>query len=291
MKGLRDWPLLLVVLVASTAILIVGWAGALHPVENGASTVVVPVQYTVQQFVQWVINLGRIPHDLATLRAENARLQSQVDELTNQLVQLREIQIENANLREFLHLKEQSPEIFGPESDLLAAEVIGRDPSNLLRYLTIDRGSQDRLQPGMPVITARGLVGQISEVYNNSSKVKLLTDPSSDVAALVQRSRATGVVEGRTGPYLVMRFLPQTSGAAQVGDVILTSGLGGHFPRRLLIGEVTAVQRRDVDMFQEAQVRPAVDLDGLETVIVVRYFTPIAVDNPSDQAPAATGGR
>ena len=266
-------------MLASVIVLVLGWAGTLRPVEDGASSVVVPVQYTMERLMQGINSIIEIPHDLQSMRAENAQLKDQVDQLIYQVSMLREIQIENDNLRQLLNLKEQSPDILGPNADLLFADVIGRDPSNLLRYLTIDRGSQDGIKPGMPVITPRGLVGQIDEVRPNSAKVKLLTDPSSSVTAMVQRSRATGSVQGQTGNSLVMNLLPQTEqGVAQVGDLILTSGLGGSFPRHLLIGQVTEVRQRDVDMFQEVQVQPAVDYDQLETVIVVRYFTPIGVE-------------
>ncbi len=283
MRGLRSWPLLVVVLIASLIILAAGSTGSMAPIENGASVVFVPVQYAIQVLVRGLGDIACIPRDLQVLRGENERLQEQVDQLTYQLSLQREIEIENANLRELLNLKEQTPEIFGEGADLLAAEVIGRDPSNLLHYLTIDRGSQDRLKPGMPVITARGLVGQIDEVRPNSATVKLLTDRTSNVSALVQRSRATGVVQGVQEPGgtgLIMGLMPQTDGIAQNGDLVLTSGLGGHFPRRLLIGEISQVRRRDVDMFQEAVIRPAVDPGQLEMVIVVRYFSPIGVDTP-----------
>jgi len=91
-------------------------------------------------------------------------------------------------------------------------------------------------------------------------------------------------VQSPSGTALTMGLMPQTDGIIQPGDLVLTSGLGGRFPRRLLIGEVSEVRRRDVDMFQEATLRPAVDFANLEMVIVVRYFTPIGVDSP----PAAT---
>ena len=282
MKGLRNWPLFLVVLVASVVILVAGWTGSTRPLESGLSTVVVPLQYTVQRGVQALASLLGIPHDLRTLRAENERLRAQVDELIYQLTLKGEIEIENASLRELLKLKDQSPDVFGPGADLLVAEVIGRDPSNLLRYLTVDRGSQDGIKRGMPVITARGLVGRVSQVRANYAEIALLTDTSSAVDGLVQRSRATGIVQGQTGPNLIMRFLPQTEGIAEPGDLVLTSGLGGYFPRRLLIGQIVEVRRRDVDMFQEAIVRPAVEYERLETVIVVRHFTPIGAEGPRE---------
>lgn len=290
MKGLRNWPVLAAALVASVVILLVGSAGLLRPAEGAASVVIVPVQYALHRAVEGLGNLLRVPYDLRYLRAENQRLQMQVDELIYQLALRNEIELENIALRELLDLKERSPDILGPDADLLTAEVIGHDPSSLLRYITIDRGSRDGVQVGMPVITARGLVGQVREVRTNSAKVVLLTDPSSEVNALIQRSRATGIVQGQTGPNLVLRYLPQTEGIAQPGDLVLTSGLGGHFPRRLLIGEIIEVKRSDVDMFQEARLRPAVDLDGLEMVFVVRHFTPIGVDEQADGEGASAGG-
>lgn len=278
MKSFRNWPLFLTVILASAAILIAGTAGLMRPVENSMAAVVAPVQYAVEQLVRGVVSVVSIPHDLLTLRQENQQLKAQVDHYINQLTLVRELQIENAQLRELLGLREKSPDILGPEADLLVAEVIGHDPNNLLRYLTIDRGSRDRVKPGMPVITARGLVGQISEVGTDWARVLLLTDPSSQVHAVVQRSRATGLVYCEAGADLIMRLAPQVEVTAQPGDLVLTSGLGGRFPRRLLIGEITEVRRRDVDMFQEAHIRPAIDFSRLETVIVVRYFTPIGVE-------------
>jgi rod shape-determining protein MreC len=290
-KGLRNWPLLLIVLVASVLILILGWTGTLRPAENAASTVLVPIQYTVQRLVRGLAGVATIPHDLQTLRTENRRLQAQNDELSSQLIVAREIEVENANLRELLNLKQQSPEVLGPGADLLFAEVIGRDPNTLLYYLTIDRGSQDGIKPGMPVITARGLVGQISEVTPSSSKVKLVVDPSSQVIALVQRTRATGVVQGEDmGANLAMTNLAQKEDVARPGDLVVTSGLGGKFPRWLPIGQIIDVQRRDVEMFQTARVQPAVDYARLETVIVVRHFTPIGADSQADSGTETAAG-
>lgn len=290
MKNLRNWPLLVAVLVASVLLLAIAWTGTLRPAQDALSAAVVPVQYAVHKLVQGAGDLVSVPYDLQTLRAENRRLQMQVDELVTQLALLREVELENESLRELLDLKEKSPDILGPEADLLSAEVIGRDPSNLLRYLTIDRGSQDGVKVGMAVITARGLVGQVREVGPNYARVVLLTDPSSAVNALVQRSRATGIVEGQTGPNLLMRYLPQEEGIAQPGDIVLTSGLGGHFPRRLLVGEIIEVRHSDVEMFQEARLRPAVDYDRLETVIVVRHFTPIGVEAQASRGGEPPGG-
>jgi rod shape-determining protein MreC len=128
----------------------------------------------------------------------------------------------------------------------------------------------------MPVLTDAGLVGRISQVNRNAAQVMLLTDPSSSVSALIQRSRATGMVQGRLGAELVMRYIPQTE-TVVVGDVVLTSGLGGTFPKRLVIGQITQVRHDDVEMFQEATIAPAVDLYDLESVMVLLNFDPIEI--------------
>lgn len=142
-----------------------------------------------------------------------------------------------------------------------------------MRFITIDRGATDGVRLGMPVLTAEGLVGRVKEVSVNSAKVLLITDPSSSVAALIQRTRATGVVQGQLGEYMVMRYLLPDSPVLP-GDVVLTSGLGGNFPKRLVIGTVVRVEHRDVEMFQEALVEPAVNLRDLEMVMVLLNFSP-----------------
>jgi rod shape-determining protein MreC len=184
-------------------------------------------------------------------------------------VLLREAEIERTELRAQLQFK-----LANPTYDLLAAEVIGHDPSNLLHYLIIDRGAQDGLAVGMPVVTARGLVGRITEVNPHSAQVMLLTDPASSVNALIQRSRATGVVQGQGRGGLTMHFV-ELGEQIEAGDIVLTSGLGGSFPKRLVIGQVAAVKQHDVEMFQEVYVQSAVQFDRVESVLVVQGFAPI----------------
>jgi rod shape-determining protein MreC len=240
-----------------------------NPVRDAFSRVISPVQFLLQrlaspvgQATAWITHLG-------SLESDNQKLRSQAVELRNQIILLQEAQIENETLRKQLNFKSAAPNYH-----LLSAEVIGHDPSNLLQYLIIDRGSKDGIQLGMPVLAAEGLVGRISEVSIDSAKVMLITDPSSSVSALIQRSRATGSVQGYPGDELVMRYIPQGD-TVTPGDIVITSGLGGNFPKRLVIGQVVSVTNRDVEMFQEARLVPAVNLRDLETVMVLLSFTPI----------------
>jgi rod shape-determining protein MreC len=211
--------------------------------------------------------LGRI-NRLADLEEQNEALRHENLMLRHELTLLQEARIENETLRRQLNFKSAVPNY-----QLLSAEVIGHDPSNLLQSLIIDRGHKDGIEVGMPVLAAEGLVGRISETSANSSKVMVLTDPSSSVSSMIQRSRATGLVQGHIASELYMRYIPPGD-TVDPGDMVLTSGLGGNFPKRLVIGQVSSVDRQDVQMFQEARIIPAVNLRNLEVVMVLLNFTP-----------------
>jgi rod shape-determining protein MreC len=255
--------------------LVLDQTGRPNPIRDGFSRVIAPVQFGLQRAFGPVSRvLGWVGH-LSSMARENDVLRQENNELRNQIILLQEAQIENETLRRQLDFKSAVSSL-----RLLAAEVIGRDPNSLLQFLIIDRGAEDGLQRGMPVLAAEGLVGRISEVSANSAKVMLITDPSSSVSALIQRSRSTGMVQGSPGSGLVMRYIPQEDTVVP-GDVVITSGLGGNFPKRLVIGQLASVTKRDVEMFQEARIIPAVNLHDLETVMVLLSFTPIELAQES----------
>jgi rod shape-determining protein MreC len=154
------------------------------------------------------------------------------------------------------------------------ARVISKNPSNYLASITLDLGAEHGIKPGMPVVTERGLVGRIYKVRPLSATVLLITDPSSGVPALIQRNRLVGVVNGRAGSAPVMDYIPQDA-EITVGDLIITSGLGGEFPKNLVIGQVVEVRQRDYEMFQQAMIRPTVNFDRLEFVQVITNFQPL----------------
>jgi len=241
----------------------------LRPVKDLVTQFTAPVQEGLTSLVDRATNTRQFFADVEACRAENEELQSLVDQLIIENVRLREAEIENVTLREQLTFKQANPSF-----ELLSAQVIGRDPTNLLGYLIIDRGSAEGVAVGLPVLTNRGLVGRITEANPHSSKVLLITDVSSSVNALIQDSRATGVIQGRIGQGLVMRYIQQDE-EIKVDDLVLTSGLGGNFPTRLIIGQVTAVRKKDIELFQEAEVRPAVNFHELEMVMVLTSFAPI----------------
>ncbi len=245
--------------------------GALEPALGGVLETRTGAEQVANTFV-----------DVDKMRTQLAQLQRQVDVMTLDNVRLNELENENKTLREQLAYKQANSdfELLGAtvlqrNPDL--AHVIGNDPSTLVRFIIVDQGLAEGVKSGMPVITPKGLVGRVTDTGSHWAKVLLILDPSSSVNAVVQSTRATGVVAGEPGNVvnnnLLIKYVPQGE-AIKVGDLILTSGLGGNFPKRLIIGQVTVVRKHDNEMFQEATIGPTVDFARLEFVLIMKKFTP-----------------
>ena len=273
MKRLPTRSTVLIILVLlSLAGLALDQNEDLLPIEDLALRFVVPVQEKLTSLANSISDLTQTTQDIRELHRRNEELQGLADSLMIENVRLKEIESENETLRRLLGFTQANP-THSYKAAEVKGRVIGRDPSNFLSYLTIDSGSQQGIEKGMPVVTELGLVGRITEVGSNWAKVMLIIDPSSSVNALIQSSRATGVVEGQVGGSLVMKYIPQRD-TVNVNDIVLTSGLGGNFPKMLIIGQVTAVYQRDIEMFQQADIRPTVDFNNLEIVLVITNFLP-----------------
>ena len=172
-----------------------------------------------------------------------------------------------------------------PENRYLAATVIGRDPSPFLEYVIINRGSDDGLRRGMPVVTQQGLVGRVAAVTADAARVQLITDPASSINVKLEPSGAQAVIRGEVSGEISLAMIPQ-SAPVEIGDLILTSGLGGNYPANILIGQVTGVRRRETDLFQSASVQPVVDFNQLEIVLIITNFRPIDI-SPLVSTPSA----
>jgi rod shape-determining protein MreC len=276
MKRTSGSTLLFFLLAAiSLALLILSSSGRLSGVEGLLTTAARPLLTVFNGVGRRADSLLATVRDLRTLRTTNAQLQTQVDTLVIDNLRLREVAVENQRLRELLRFAQLNP-TYDFRGGQVIARVIGQRPTNYLSSLAIDLGREHGIREGMPVVTEAGLVGRIHKVGPRSSTVLLITDTSSGVQALVQRenSRARGVVTGRAGGLPVMEFIAQDEDVT-VGDLIVTSGLGGNFPKGLIIGQVVEVQRRDFDMFQQATVRPTVNFDRIEFVLVIMNFQPL----------------
>lgn len=261
------------------AISIVLWllstSGRLAPVEGVLRTAAQPLLTVFNRLGQQIDNVITTARQLNTLRSANRQLQTQVDTLVIDNARLKELEVENQQLRELLRFRQLNP-FYDFSGGQVIARVVSREPSNFLATLAIDLGSEHGIKAGMPVVTERGLVGRIHQVGPTSSTVLLIIDPSSGVQARIKRenSRTVGVLNGRAGALPVMDYIAQDADVS-VGDEVITSGLGGNFPKNLVIGQIVEVHKRDFEMFQQAVVRPTVNFDRLEFVLVITNFEPL----------------
>lgn len=213
------------------------------------------------------------PRDLQTARDEIALLQARVEALERENEELREIQGEYQLLLDIFNRVRQQPAF-----TRLTASVIGKDTSPSLRSIIIDKGSEDGVVVGMPVESARGLVGQVFRTTSHSAQVVLITDNASSIPARLGSSRATGLLRGGgLGGSVSIDWIDLQYEIA-IGEVVLTSGLGGKFPQDMVIGRVIEVERQEAELFQRAIVQPAVDFEALEIVLVITDFRPVDIE-------------
>ena len=220
------------------------------------------------------------PRDLQSAREQISILEGQIAVLERENEQLREVEGEYQLLLDLFNRARQAPEY-----QRLTASVIGQDANHAVKSLIIDKGSNDGVRVGMPVESARGLVGQVYRTTASSSQVILITDSSSAVPARLGTSRATGLLRGGgAGGVLEIDWI-DLKYQFEIGEVVLTSGLGGRFPQDLVIGRVIDVERREAELFQRALVQPAADFDALEIVFVITNFDPVDAEIFSDIEP------
>ena len=219
-----------------------------------------------------------VPRDIASLRQRNAELEAEVSELQAQVIQLQQEVGETEILAELVDFARARP-----ENKYLGAVVIGHDPSPFLHYVIINRGSNEGILRGMPVVTDRGLVGRVDAVIADAARIQLITDPASDVNVHLQNAETKASLAGSVTGDISLELIPQDINI-QKGDLVLTSGLGGGYPPDLIVGQVLNVRSRDFDLFLEATVQPAVDFNHLEIVLVIVNFKPVDID-PLEPAP------
>jgi rod shape-determining protein MreC len=257
-----------VLFVVSLLLLLFRSAEVVRTAATIGTQVLVPVQrglaetgVTSNRFFQAIGEFDRI-------RAENAGLRAANDRLT----------LENARLAEAAIAAQQGAKLEAAQRALpyktVTAPVIARDPSGVLKTIVIGAGTDQGVRVDQVVLSEQGVVGRVSETGSNYAKVLLITDSASSVSALVQTSRASGIVRGQYGDSLVMEWILQ-SDPVKPGDVIVTAGLGlgnelrSLYPKGLVIGTVVDVTKAEVSAYQRAVVAPAVDLRKLENVLII----------------------
>ncbi|MEK6222616.1 MAG: rod shape-determining protein MreC, partial [Chloroflexota bacterium] len=145
-----------------------------------------------------------------------------------------------------------------------------------LQYVIINRGSDDGVLSGMPVVSAEGLVGHVAAVTSNAARVQLITDPASLASVKIQPSDADAVLQGTITSNLLLDLIPQDS-TIQPGDLVLTSGLGGLYPANIIVGQLTSVRQQATNLFKEASVQPVVDFSRMRIILVIVNFNPVDI--------------
>ncbi len=270
------WWLLTVVCV-SLASIVLSHQRALDPFQNLSLRITSPLEGGLRDLAHPIAQMFEGIADRGDLVRENERLRAELELLQGQQAGQQDASARVRELEAALGVKQGRP-----EDQFLAANVIAQDPSGLKRAIAIDRGTGDGLDEGMVVLSKSGsLVGTVSQAFHDFAWVRLVTDPDSAVNAQVQVSgpdagggeAARGVATGDLRRGLVLDLLPPESDVP-AGSLVTTSGLGGNYPRALLIGSVKSVEERPQAPFKKASVETAAALPSLETVLVLTSFHP-----------------
>ncbi len=254
--------------------------GYLTPLSRILLNPMVAVQTWVATRFQAVQDIVSAPQDTTRLRQRNAELEAEVARLQTQIIELQEQLAETNVLSALVDFARANP-----ENRYQAAAVIARDPSPFLQYVIINRGSDDSLRRGMPVVTQQGLIGRIAAVTAGAARVQLITDPASTVNVRLEPSGAQAILQGQITGEILLDMIPQGANV-QPGDLVLTSGLGGGYPANILIGQVSSIRSRDQDIFQRASIQTVLDFSRINIVLVIVNFKPIDI-NPLLPTPVA----
>lgn len=230
-----------------------------------------PLQRPVAVMTRGAGHTEHAVRDVFRTREKLVEARTRLRHLEDQVGHVDEVVKENERLRKLLDFR------LTLKGDVIGARIIAHDPSSLAQTLVIDRGEADGVRKGAAVLVADGVVGHVFLASTHAARVLLITDHNSGVDAVVQRTRARGIVEGAIDGGCGLKFVKRTEDV-KVGDVVVTSGLDGIFPKGSPIGRVSAIDKRGHGLFQYATLVTSVDMSDLEEVLVTRG--PVEVDTP-----------
>jgi rod shape-determining protein MreC len=261
----------IIFLLVALGIIGLALGGYLTPLSRIVVNPIVSAQTWLAKRYNAVQSLITQPEDVVTLQRKNAELEAENSRLQVQIVELQQ-QVTEAELLATLVDYERRH----VENQYQAASVIARDISPFMHYVIIDRGSDDGLRKGMPVVTQQGLVGNIAAVTAGAARVQLINDPGSSINVILRQSDVEAVLSGKLTGEIQLDMISQNA-VVQAGDLVMTSGLGGNYPANIVIGQVLTVRKEASSLFQTASVQPAVDFSQLEIVLVITNFQPIDI--------------
>ncbi|MBQ6504084.1 MAG: rod shape-determining protein MreC [Flexilinea sp.] len=263
----RNWKKVVLVLIV-LGIAFFALSGYMAKAIDRVLSPVVRVQSTLMERLNFIISLFSVSEDQVALVAENEDLKNQVAELQSRIIQLQQNLNEADILYALLGFARSSP-----DEQYIPAKVIGKDPSPFLKYILIDQGSDLGIRAGMPVVTNKGLVGRIDAVTASAARIRLITDSTSMINAIVVDADAECMVQGSITGDITIEMVSQDV-KLEPGQIVQTSGLGGDFPADFIIGQVLNVNQINNEVFQSASILPAEDFNSLQAVLVVSNFSP-----------------
>ena len=267
----RTWQTLAIILVIA-GVLVLAVSGLLGRIIGQAVDPLVGVQGWVATRVQAAIDFFNVPRDVNSLVEQNAALQNEVSRLQTEILELRQQLVETDILYALLDFARDNP-----ANQYIAASVIGMDPSPFLQYVIIDKGSDNNIYKGMPVVTEQGLVGNIDAVTATAARVQLITDQGSVVNVKLQKTGAEAQTRGSVTGDITLEMVSQGIDIFE-GDLVFTSGLGGSYPPELLIGQVMSIETGENILFQSAVIQPSVDFSSLKAVLVITNFQAVDIE-------------
>jgi len=201
---------------------------------------------------------------ISEIRNDNTKLSKENNFLAAEITKLKQMENENATLREQLNLLPRD------KFSLVGGFIIGQDPQGSEGWVVFDKGEKDGILPGMAVIVSGGImVGKVEEVYPTSSKINLLTSSNSFINVINMETGAKGIIRGEYGLGLVMDMVTQAD-VLNIGNTIITSGLGSNIPRGLLVGKIKEVKISEDRLFQKAVVVSRIKYSKLDVVFVIK---------------------
>jgi len=260
---IRAFVLLGTVAVVCLLLLTLQMRGHIAGASDALAIVTTPVQSVLARVNRSTVGLWSTYRDWKNVRAENRRLREETQQLRVDALRVTETIEENQRLRRLLALKESMP------LATLSGEVIAREWGGWVRSLTVNRGRGDRVARLTAVIGPDGLIGRVVDVRPGASIVQVLTDPTSTVGAHAVRTRTQGIVEGEPRGTVRFKYMARDGSGIQVGDLVVTSGAGGVFPRGIPVGRVRAIDDRGSALFHYAQLTPAVDFARIDEVLLI----------------------
>lgn len=261
-----------------------GEAGVIHSIRSGVNTVATPVRMVGAVVATPFNAIGNVFTNLSAPQETLSELKKQNEELTSELAQLTEAEKTAERLESLLGLQST----YNLQST--AARIIGTTGDAWSQTVTIDKGSANGFEIGMPVCNSGGVIGQIIEVSAATSTVRLINDENSGVSAMVQSTRAQGILQGQPDGTLMLSYVPADADV-KVGDVIITSGLGGRFPKGLSLGTVSSVSRAANATYYTIVVRAISTAESNEEVLVITSLTDEQAASSEDVAAANTAAQ